>query len=115
MHVKLSCRFRDIQIVLKEFLDRCRRLLVEHIRNFIPKYLMNKHLAQRHRELIDQSANTQITVCDRLFFHVEDFSHLKRHLCLLVGFRNILQVVHTVAVADPDAYHRLRVHIVHDH
>ena len=76
---------------------------------------MNKHLTETHRKLVDQTPDTKITICDRLFFCIENLSNLKRHLCLLIGFCNIRQIIHLIAVADPHAHHCLGMHIVHNH
>ena len=76
---------------------------------------MNKHFTQTHWKLVDQTSDAEITICDRLLFRIENLPDLKCHLCLLIGFCNIRQIIHLITVTDSYTHHRLRVHIIHDH
>ena len=56
---QLSGGFRDVQRILKKFVDGCQCLLIKIIRRSAIKDLTDKHLAKRHGKLIDQTPDTQ--------------------------------------------------------
>ena len=66
MNVKLSGGLGYIQAVLKELVDGNQSLLVEIIRGLAAEDLLNEHLAQRDRKLIDQTAYSKRAVSNNV-------------------------------------------------
>ena len=95
-----------VQIVLKEFVDRRQRLLVKIIRALPAKDLLDEHLAERYRQLIDQTSDAELAVRDDIPLGKKDLAHVERHLCLLVRAADLLDLLDICAVGDvyvPDA------------
>ena len=60
VHEELPGGFRNIEIILKKFLNRIEYLFINFFRNLISaKYLPYEDPAQIFRKLIDQSADSQ--------------------------------------------------------
>ena len=59
MNIKLSGCLGYIQAVLKELVDCDQSLLIKVIRGLAAENLLDKHLAQRDRKLIDQTADSR--------------------------------------------------------
>ena len=51
---QLAGGFRNVQVVFKEFLDGEQRLVVEAVDRALLKDLLEEHLAQGGRQLVDQ-------------------------------------------------------------
>ena len=68
MNVKLSGGLGYIQAVLEKLVDGDQSLLVEIIRGLAAEDLLNKHLAQRDRKLIDQTTNSKRAVSNNILF-----------------------------------------------
>ena len=49
-----------VQVVLEELLNGEQRLLIERVDRTLVEYFAQEHLAQRDRQLIDQTANAQV-------------------------------------------------------
>ena len=102
MNVQLPGCFRYIQTVLKKFIDRCQCLLIKIIRRFPLENLSDKHLAQRNRELIDQTADTKCRKCNNILFRKENFPYVKRKLRLFIGLGYFLDVADDRTVCNTD-------------
>ena len=92
MDKQLSGRLGDVQIVLKELVDREQRLLIERVDGVLLEHLGQEDLAERRRKLIDQAADAEIFIGDDRFFGVEDLADLNGDLCLLIGVGQLAQV-----------------------
>ena len=66
MDIKLSGGLGHIQAVLKKLIDGGQSLLVKIIRGLAAEDLLNKHLAQRDRKLIDQTAYSKRAVSNNI-------------------------------------------------
>ena len=93
MYEQFSRRFGDIEIVLKEALDRHERLTVERLKTSLLEYLLKEHFAKRCGKLIDKSSDAEVFVAYDVLFGFKYLSDVKRDLCLLVCARQILEVV----------------------
>ena len=102
MDEQLSGGLGHIQAVLEKFIDRGQCLFIEIIRAFAAKDLTNEHLAQRNGQLIDQAADSQLTVRDNISLIEEDLAYIQRHLGFLVGTADFLDLMHDSSVCDTD-------------
>ena len=59
VYIKLSRGILDMQIILKDFIDRFKCLFIKVIRRFVAKNLFDEHFAQWDRKLVNQTADTQ--------------------------------------------------------
>ena len=92
MHEQLARRFREDKVVLEELVDRKERLLVERVDGVLLEDLLQEHLAQRRRQLVDEAADAEILVADDVLLRVEDLADLDGHLRFLVGLGKVAQM-----------------------
>ena len=85
MNKQLTRRLGYVQVVLKELVDGEQRLLVQCIDGVLLEHLLQEHLAQGSRQLIDQPANTQIFVVDDVALRIEHLADLDGDLGLFVA------------------------------
>ena len=108
MDEQLARRFREDQVILEEFVDREERLLVERIDRVLLENLLQEHLAQRRRQLIDQAADAEIFIADDILFRIKDLADLDGHLRFLIGLGKVAQV--RGHGADADDHRAFAVH-----
>lgn len=99
MNEQLSGGLGHIQAVLEKFIDRGQCLFIEIIWAFAAEDLTNEHLAQRNGQLIDQAADSQLTVRDNISLIEEDLAYIQRHLGFLVT--TILKAGNAFCFATP--------------
>ena len=80
---KLTGGFGNVEVILEEFVDREQRFLVQRIDGALFENLGKEYLAQRSRELIDQTADTKILIVDNGLFRFKYFADLNGDLSLL--------------------------------
>ena len=97
---QLAGRFGDVQIVLKELVDREQRLLIERVDGVLLEHLGQEDLAERRRELIDQAADAEIFIVDDRFFRLKDLTDLNGDLRFLIGVGQLTQVARNGGDAD---------------
>ena len=100
MDVELARRLRNVEIVLKEAIDRVERVLIERLDGVFLERFGQEHLAQRRRQLINDAADAEVVIVnDRLlvFKHLAD---LDGDLRLLIAVGQLAQVVGRRADAD---------------
>src|SRR5699024_9011020 len=85
---------------LKEFIDSHQSLLIEVIRRFVLKDLLDKHLAQRDGQLIDQTSDSQRAICDHIPVPEENLADIKGHPCFLVGTGHFFQFIYDRSESD---------------
>ena len=100
MNVKLSGGLGYIQAVLEELVDGDQSLLVKIIRGLAAEDLLNEHLAQRDRKLIDQTANSKRAVSNNILLRGENLAYIKSHSGFLVGTGNFLQLAYDSSVCN---------------
>ena len=93
VHKELSRRFGNVEVVLKEALDRHKGFTVERIYAAVLEYFLKEHLAKSCGKLVDKSADTEIFVADNVLFCLKHFAYLKSHLSLFVCSCKVLDVV----------------------
>ncbi len=62
MYEKLSRCFRYVQIILKELLDSKESFVVKRLDAAFLEYLLEESFAQRSRQVVNKSCNTEIVV-----------------------------------------------------
>ena len=100
MNVKLSGGLGYIQAVLEKLVDGDQSLLVEIIRGLAAEDLLNEHLAQRDRKLIDQTTNSKRAVSNNILLRRENLAYIKSHSGFLVGTGNFLQLAYDRSVCN---------------
>jgi len=97
---QLARCLRNVQVVLKELVDGEQGLLIQGVDGVLLKDLLKEHLAQDGGQLIDQAANAQIFIVDDRLFCIKHLAHIDGHPSLLVGPRQIPDVVDHRTDAD---------------
>ena len=100
MDIKLPRCLGHVQAVLKKFVDRHKRFLVEIIRRFAVKDLADEHLAKWNRKLINQTADAKGAVCDHLTLCKKDLADVERHPRFFVGSGHFLDLSDYGTVCD---------------
>ena len=75
----------NVQVVLKELVDGEQSFLIQRVDGVLLENLLEEHLAQGSRQLIDQAADTQIFIVDDVLFGVKDLAYLDGDLSLLIA------------------------------
>ena len=114
MNEQLAGGFRNVQVVFKEFLDGEQRLVVEAVDRALLKDLLEEHLAQGGRQLVDQASDAEVVVADNRLFGVEHLADLQRNLGFLEGLGQLLDAGNDGADADDDAGVELAAQRVHN-
>ena len=82
---ELAGGFGNVEVVLKELLNRKERFMVEQLDRSAFENLLEKHFAERGRQLIDQPRNSEVVIADNGFFRIENLSDLEGDLGFLKG------------------------------
>ena len=90
VYEQLTGRLGDVEIVLKETLDREQSLLIQALDGAALEHFLEEHLAERGRQLIDQTGDAEIIIADDRALSVEYLRNLKSGLGFLEGARQIL-------------------------
>jgi hypothetical protein len=106
---ELAGGFGDVQVILKEALNRHQSLAVKRFQGAVFEYFLKEHLAQSSRQLIDQTADTQILVADNILFGIEHLAYFQRDLCFFVGTGEILDIINRLADTDGNTGEELRI------
>lgn len=107
MDVELSGGLRDIQVVLEELIDRRQCFFIELIRGSILEDLLDEHLAEGNRKLVDQTTDTKYRVCNNGMFLEEDLTYIESKTCFLIGTGYFLQFTYDGAIGDADFFAHL--------
>ena len=99
---ELSRGLGDIEVILKERLNGDQGLAVECLYRSALESLLEIHLAQRCRQLIDKSADAEILVAENGLFDVEHLSDLESDLRLLVRACKLLNMLDDRTDTDID-------------
>ena len=113
MYEQLPGSLRYIEIVLKKLINGGKCLIIQIIRHIIPKNFLYKNFAQIYRQLIDQTADSQRTVCNSTLLCVENLSYIQCHFCFFIGFGHVLQLLYHCAERNLYIQHGLRIHHCH--
>ena len=70
--------------------------------------------AQRQRQLIDQTSDSQLAVCDHIFAAVENLSYIQRHLRLFIRTRYVLDLVDDRTECHADTCQGLGIEHIYD-
>ena len=111
MDKQLAGRFRHVQVVLKELVDGKQGFLIQCVDGVLLEHLLQKHLAQRGGQLVDQAADAQVLIVDDIALGVEHLPYFDGDLGLLVGLGQFPQVLghgadtdeHTALAVDPQS------------
>ena len=93
MHIKLAGGFRKVQVVFKEGADGGKSLIINGIQSLFLEKLIDKHLADLYRQLVNQSSDSQAVVSENILARVKNLAHFQRSAGLLIGIRKLLQVI----------------------
>ena len=66
VHVQLSGRFGNVQIVLKEFVNGIQCVRVQRFNGVLLEHLGQEHFAQGDGQLINDTADAQILIADKI-------------------------------------------------
>ncbi len=102
MDVELTACLGNIQGILEEFVDGSQRLLIEVVRRLVREDLLDEHLAERNRKLINQPSDSKLAVGNDILLLEENLAHVERHPRLLVGTADFLDLSHRASVGDMD-------------
>ena len=102
VYEELSRGLGDVEVVLEEALDGHEGLAVEALEAALLEDLLEEHLAEGGRQLIDKSADAEVLVADDILLGVEDLADLNRDLSLLEGAREVLDAVDSGTDTDRD-------------
>ena len=83
----------NVQVVLKELMDGEQSFFIQRVDGVLLENLLEEHLAQGSRQLIDQAADTKIFIVDDVLFGVKDLAYLDGDLSLLIALGQIPQVL----------------------
>ena len=64
VHIQLARGLGDVEVILKKLVDRLKRILIERLDRVLLEDLVEEHLAQRGRELIDDAAQAEVLIID---------------------------------------------------
>ena len=114
MYEQLSGSLRHIQIVLKELVQCIQCLFVQIVGYIVSEDLFDEDLAQIHRQLIDQSSDSQSAIGNDFFLCIEDLAYIQCHLSFLVGLGDILQFLYHSTVCNFYIQQCFRIHHGHN-
>ena len=107
-------RLGDVQVVLEEGTHGIERLVVERLERAAAEHLLQKHLAQRRRQLVDQPPDAEVLVGDRVLRGIEHLADLERDARLLIGAGKILDVGDDGGDTDRDVHEGFRIQRLDD-
>jgi len=93
----------NVQIVLKELLDRKEGLLVEGLDRALLEYFLEEGLAEGSRQMIDQPCDAEIVVRNDDLIGIENFAYFKSDLGFLKGSGQISYPLNDSTDADIDS------------
>ena len=95
-----AARLGDVQVVLKEALDREQRLGIEGVDALLLEHLAQECLAERRRQLVDQARNAQMVIADDLTLGVKHLADLHGNLGFLKAGGQVFDVADGRTDAD---------------
>ena len=107
MNVQLAARFRDVEVILEEFVYRFKRVLVKSFKRIFLEDLIEEHFAERCGQLIYYTADTEIFIAYDRLFRVEDSADIDRDLGFLIAVGKLAQVTRGRSDADDAFYLKL--------
>ena len=90
----------DVEVVLKEFVNGEKRLLVQGVDGVFLENLREEDLAEGRRQLVDQAADPQVFIAEDALFCLEDLADFNGDLRFFVRIGQLPQVVGDGADAD---------------
>ena len=100
MDIQLTAGFGNVQIVFEEFIYCCQCFIIEIIHSQAVQHFFDEHTAQRQRQLIDQTTDTQFFVVHDKFVCFEDLANFQSHFRFLIGTGNVLQIAYDGAAGN---------------
>ena len=102
MYEELSRGFGNVEVILEEALNGHKGLAVERLEASLLEYLLEEHLAESGRKLIDKSADTEVFVAYDVLLGLENLADVESYLSLLISARKILEVIYYGRNTDID-------------
>ena len=93
MYVELSGCFGEIQVIFKESADDRQRLTVDRIKRLITEDFFDEHLANRDRELVDQTPDTKGTISEYSTFSIKDLTDFECCACFFICTGKFTEIV----------------------
>ena len=93
MHIQLAGSFRNIQIVFKESVNCFKRIFVQRFNGIFLENLIQEHLAQPCRKLIDNSAEAECIVFYNAFFRLKNRTDFNSDLRFLIAISQFTQML----------------------
>ena len=115
MYVELSGCFGEIQVIFKESADDRQRLTVDGIKRLITEDFFDEHLANRDRELVDQTPDTKGTISEYSTFSIKDLTDFECCACFFICTGKFTEIVGGIAVGNPCLCHGLRAEHINQH
>ena len=92
MDEQLPGRLRNVQVILEKPVNGEQRLFIQRVNGVLLENLLQKHLAKRRRQLVNQPANAQVFIVNHILLRIENLAHVNGNLRFLIGFCQIPQV-----------------------
>ena len=108
MDKELPCRLGNVEVVVKECIDRGKSFLIDRRRIVIAEDLMQEHPAEIDGKLEDQPSDAKFVIGKDPSTGIKDLSDIHRHAGFLVGLGEILQIFHDRSVGGSGVHHSLR-------
>ena len=115
MYVELSGCFGEIQVIFKESADDRQRLTVDRIKRLITEDFFDEHLANRDRELVDQTPDTKGTISEYSTFSIKDLTDFECCACFFICTGKFTEIVGGIAVGNPCLCHGLCAEHINQH
>ena len=90
MDEELAGGFGNVEVIFKEALNGHQRFAVKRFETALLEHFVHEHFAQRRRQLINESADTEIFIGDDILFGVEDLADFNGGLRFLIRTCQIL-------------------------
>ena len=100
MNIQLAARFRDVEVILEEFVYRLQRILVKSFKRIFLEHLVEEHLAERGGQLIYYTADAEIFIANDRLFRIENSADVDRDLGFLITVGKLAQVTRGRSDAD---------------
>ena len=107
VNIQLAARFRDVEVILEEFVYRFKRVLVKSFKRIFLEHLVEEHFAERGGQLIYYTADAEIFIADDRLFRIEYSADIDRDLGFLIAVGKLAQVARGRSDADDAFYLKL--------
>ena len=114
MHIELSCRLGNVQIIGEKDIDRLHGLLIEFLRDPVSVHFRKEFPAGLHRYLRQKPAKPQPVIGDDGHIAVKDPAHGEGKFTFPVYVRDLRKAFHHSGKCDSYTRHRLRIQHIDD-